>query len=326
MFARAVFPRVARRRTDCGAKRRAVRARVVSEGLERLEGRALLSLSPVSATGAKFPFTAIGKLSITFPNNRTFNGSGVMVSRFHVLTAGHNVYSSTNGGWAKSIRFTPLLDGTRAPYGSANMTYQRTYNSFINYERANPRKTSRDVNDIALLTLDRTLGDRTGWMAYGYDNNNGRFASGTIMNTAGYPSAGGYTGTKMQFSSGAIRGLSSSGRALEYLQSRITTYAGQSGSPVWLYETGTGARTIYGVHVSGTGTSTSVNFATRITQSIFNDLGRWRNEDATPTRSASVRATANQVNYAAMPDSYHGAVVLQATTRGLVEVTPRKAA
>ncbi len=292
----------------------------------------MLSLSPISAKGAKFPFTTIGKLNITFPNNKTFVGTGTMIDRFHVLTAGHVVYSAKDGGWASTIKFTPLLDGTYAPYGSAYMTYERTYDSFINYNKRNPNSTATNINDIALITLDRTLGDRTSWMSYGYDNNNGRFARGTIFNTAGYPAAGGYNGSKMEFSSGQIAGLSSNGQALQYYQSQITTYAGQSGSAVWLYKTSDGTRVIYAVHVGGNGSSTSLNFGTRITQGIFNDLGRWRNSDTVPSRRAlaataiTTSATTTHVHHAAMPASSQGAVVLQATARSLIDVTPKQRA
>jgi V8-like Glu-specific endopeptidase len=291
--------------------------------VELLEGRALLSLSPISASGAKFPFTTIGQLSITFPDGKKFFGTGTMIDRFHVLTAGHNVYSYSDGGWASSIKFTPLLDGSYAPYGSAYMTYERTYNSFISYVKSHPHATATNINDIGLITLDRTLGDRTGWMSYGYDNNNSRFAPGTIFNTAGYPAAGGYSGYKMYFSSGKIAGLSSDLRAINYYQSQITTYGGQSGSAVYLYKSSDGSRTIYGIHVGGSGAATSKNFATRITQSIYTDIGRWRGQDAAPARRAVAVASATQVQHAAMPDSSVGAVVLQATAQGLIDVTPK---
>ena len=44
-----------------------------------------------------------------------------------------------------------------------------------------------------------------------------------------------------------------------------------------------GSRTIYGIHVGGTGTSTSLNFATRITQTMFSTFQSWTSQDPLPT-------------------------------------------
>jgi V8-like Glu-specific endopeptidase len=240
-----------------------------------------MSLTPVSPT-AGYPYTAITELQATFPDHKTFVGSGVMVDRFHVLTAGHMVYSYADGGWASSILAIPDLNGTNEPYGSASMTYERTYTTWINYSKAHPGSTAPGDMDIALVTLNFDLGNLSGWMSYGYNNNNAQFAAGVIANTAGYPAVAGYSGHQMEFSSGALAGLSSDGSALEYYQSSITTYAGQSGSPVWEYFPSTGKSIVYGIHVGAYGGANSLNFATRITQSIYNTIGQWRSSDRDP--------------------------------------------
>jgi V8-like Glu-specific endopeptidase len=261
--------------------------------MEVLEGRDACSLSPISPT-AKYPFTSIVELQATFPDHRTFVGSGVLIDRFHVLTAGHVVYAYAEGGFASQIRVTPELSGNSAPFGVAYMTYERTYSTFMNYNRTHPGSTASGDYDIALITLDRTIGDRTGWMGFGCDNNNADFAPGAILNTAGYPAAGGYDGRHMEFSYGPIAGLSPDGLAINYRQSAITTFGGQSGSPVWRYTPANGASVVYGVHVGGNGTPGGMNFATRITQSIFNDLQAWRAADRTPAYTVAAPAFAAQ--------------------------------
>jgi hypothetical protein len=57
------------------------------------------------------------------------------------------------------------------------------------------------------------------------------------------------------------------------------SFGGQSGSPVYAYFPSTGQRIVYGIRVGGSGTATSENFATRITQGIFNDIGSWIKAD-----------------------------------------------
>lgn len=260
--------------------------------VESLEDRVVPSLTPVNTTA--YPYSTIVRLEITFPKE-TDVGTGVMVDRFHVLTAGHCVYDAAAGGWAKSIKVVPDQQGNNAPFGTAYSTYVRTFNTWVNYSNSHPHSTAPGDMDMGLITLNRTIGDFTSWMSYGYNNNNSFFSSGSIMNTAGYPATSGYTGKQMYFSSGAIAGLSSDGTAIQYYQSNITTYGGQSGSPVWTLINGT--RTVYGIHVGGSGLSTSLNFATRITQTIFNTLQSWRSQDAVPsTQSATIKTQTASVS------------------------------
>ena len=276
---------VDRRLSSSLTKRTGKTTRSVSPVLQTLEGRELLSLSGV-APNAGYPFTAIVELQMTFPDHKTYVGTGTMVDSFHVLTAGHVVYSYADGGFASRIIATPELYGTYRPFGTASMTYERTFTAFTSYNRTHPGQTAPGDYDIGMITLNRNIGNYTGWMAYGYDNNNADFTRGTIYDTAGYPAAGGYDGRHMEFSGGQIAGLSPNGSAIDYYQSSITTYAGQSGSPVWRANSGV----VYGVVAGGNDTPNSLNFATRITQSIFNTLQSWRASDSKPSQFAASSA------------------------------------
>jgi V8-like Glu-specific endopeptidase len=263
-------------------------------GFESLERREVLSLTAIPPN-AGYPYSAVVELQATFPDHKTYVGTGALVDSFHVLTAGHVLYSYADGGFASQILAIPDLYGNYQPYGAAHMTYERTYQTFMNFNRAHPGQTGPGDLDIGLITLDRTIGNATGWFGFGSDNNNADFAAGTIYNTAGYPAAGGYDGRHMEFSAGRIAGLSSDGSDLEYYQSQITTFGGQSGSPVWRYTPANNSSVIYAVHIAGSGAANSLNLATRITSGIFNDLQNWRNADAiprTPTQSALLPALA----------------------------------
>jgi V8-like Glu-specific endopeptidase len=253
--------------------------------LDPLEGRALLSLSGVAPT-AGFPYTAIVELQATFPDHKTYLGSAVMVDSFHALTAGHMIYSSADGGFASSVLAIPGLYGSSLPFGVAWATYERTFAAFVTYNQTHPGVTAPGDYDIGMVTLNRAVGNSTGWMSYGYDNNNADFAPGTVYNTAGYPAAGGYDGRHLEFSAGALAGLSPDGSALDFYQSSITVYAGQSGSPVWRYTPSTNTRVVYAVVAGGNGTAGGLNIATRITQPIFSALQQWRSSDVVPRTSA----------------------------------------
>jgi V8-like Glu-specific endopeptidase len=245
-------------------------------GVERLEGRVVLSLSPVAA-GSPAPFSAIVKLDITYPDGEEFVGTGAMIDSYHVLTAGHVVYSYDHGGWAASITATPELHGRAEPFGSAQSTYVRTFSTWIAYDQGHQGLTSPDAMDVGLVTLDKAIGYQTGWFTYGYNNSTGAFAPGTVFATAGYPAANGYDGRAMQYSSGGIDGLSSGGGGIMYHDPSITIYGGQSGSPMWSPSNGV----VYGVAVAD-------SFAIRITQNIANQLQAWVAGDTPPHAPARV--------------------------------------
>ena len=131
--------------------------------------------------------------------------------------------------------------------------------------------------DVGLITLDKAVGDQTGWFTYGYNNSLGAFGSGTVFNTAGYPATQGYDGLNMQYSSGRIDGLSSGGAGILFHDPSITIYGGQSGSPLWSPSNGV----LYGVAVAD-------SFAIRITPSVVNQIHAWVAGDTPPSSPTRV--------------------------------------
>ena len=289
--------------------------------VDRLEAREVLSLTLVSAT-AGYPYTTMVKLDITYPDGKKFVGSGVMVDSFHAMTAGHNLYNYADGGWASKIVVTPKLNGSTAPYGTALMTYERSYTSFTTYNKTHPDSTSTGINDIGLITLNRKIGTSSGTMSYGYDNNDASFSKGTTMNTAGYPATHGYNSLYMYSSTGTLNGLSSDKKALTYYQSQITGYKGQSGSPVWRYTASTNSRVVQGIHVGGDESSTSLNFATRITQAIFNDMESWRKSDKPPATFGTFTASTRNPIPVPLHESFGPATVSDPGLQFVAAMTP----
>jgi len=267
---------------SCPRQRSSPARRSLRPELERLEQRKVLSLTPVPANAA-YPFTAVVKVYSTFPNGTNSVGSGVLVDANHVLTAGHVVYDFSEGGYASRITVIPDLAGTSQPFGTASMIKARTSKPWQAYSKDHPKQTGHSAYDLGLITLDRDIGNETGWLMYAFDDRNAFFASGTQFATAGFPSAGGYNGQSMQFSAGPIAELSSGGDIIQYNQSSITTFEGQSGSPL----VASSNRMVYGVVIGGSGKPDSVNYAARITHTVFDRLQRWREEDGSMVPSTS---------------------------------------
>jgi len=229
-----------------------------------------------------FPWRTVCQLFITFPDGTQVTCSGALVGRsdghgFHVLTAGHCVYNSAHGGWASSVEVAAGLDGSYAPFGRAYATTGRTYTGWTDYSDAN--------HDWALLTLDRSLGTKLGWMGRITRSSSDSLYRGAL-NSAGYPGDRG-GGVQMYFDAAAGR------TANEFRHWYfIDTAGGQSGMPVWMYfpsDAGDipAGRYISTVHARG-GNASSGNSGTRLNRDKFDRLVSWTNADGVPNDRADL--------------------------------------
>ena len=145
--------------------------------------------------------------------------------------------------------------GTERYYGTANAV---TYNYFTgytddsNWQLAGGEWQPQSLdNDMAIITLDRSIGDFTGWFDYKYDANNSYY-QGLNVNSAGYPSdlANNWFWNDNQTADvdlyhvyGPITEVHQ-----QTLRYELDSAGGQSGSPVWTYNSNTEQRHIVGVH------------------------------------------------------------------------------
>lgn len=199
-----------------------------------------------------YPWRTVTKLFVTFPKSNSPSGcSGTLIAAQYVLTAGHCVYNKASGGYAKKIEVIPGLSGTYKPYGSAYAKKIRAYTAWTSSQNSN--------YDFALITLDRPIGNSTGWLGYTTYSS----VNGITGNIAGYPGDKG--GTYLYYHSGRIS--SSTSYRLYY---QIDTYGGQSGSGIY-YIDSQNNRYIFGVHTTGvTPSSPSYNSGTRIDAEKYN--------------------------------------------------------
>ena len=216
------------------------------------------------------PHSHAVKLEMTFPNGAQYIGSGIMQSSFHVLTAGHCIYSASDGGWATSIRVSPAQDDVDAAsgdngrwYGTANATNLRSYTGWTS--------TATPDWDWGLITLDRTVGNNTGWAGAQWTSSNSVF-NGMPIETRGYPGEL-QNGTHMYHVDGPA--TNATDLRINYL---MDTTGGQSGSGI-IRDDGNN-RTVGVVAYAGT----STNFGPRMTEGRFNDLyNNWIPGDSAPT-------------------------------------------
>lgn len=234
-------------RGPLGSESRA-RAGSSQESVIGADGRILINNTTT------YPWRAQAKLYITFPNGRISVCSGTLIQAKYLLTAGHCVHNKAYGGWYKKIEVVPGLNGTYKPYGSAFATYARTYTGWISSQSPN--------SDMALVTLDRSIGNTTGWLGYKYYST----INGVTGNIAGYPGDKG--GLKLYYHSGPI--ASSTAQRVSY---SIDTYGGQSGSGV--YRITDGKRYVFAVHTNGTTASVTTNSGTRLDSAKVSNITSW---------------------------------------------------
>jgi glutamyl endopeptidase len=204
-----------------------------------------------------YPLTAVCKLFMTFQDGSKFIGSGALISPKHVLTAGHCVFGSDHGGWVKSIEVVPGMDGRRAPFGSAWATQMRCYRAWVEQE-------DRD-HDFALITLDREIGQETGWFGYATFTN----VVGLTGHISGYP--GDLDDGMVQYA-----GYGPIDDATDYqVLYRIDTYGGQSGSGVYEIDAD-GSPYIFAVHTWG---AAQINGGTRLNRAKFDSIEAWMQAD-----------------------------------------------
>jgi V8-like Glu-specific endopeptidase len=233
-------------------------------------------LQQVSAANA-FPLSAVVHLVMTFPDGQTRIGSGAVVDRFHVLTAGHVVYQSHHGGWVKTVNVYAGQTGSTVPFKVAHGTYFRTFNSFVaDDQKSKEGEHAPGDGDIGMITLDRTLGDETGWFGIGY-NDDSDF-KGWSATKAGYPGTP-YSGNDMYIEQGPILGAHpGTSPAFGYFDwdtRTMTSIGGESGSG--LYDSGN--KVIYAVLDAG---STDRGYAEPITKAVFDEIQNWIAADGQP--------------------------------------------
>lgn len=234
-------------RGPLGSESRAMRGSS-QESVIGPDGRILITATTT------YPWRAQAKLLVTFANGKTAGCSGTLIQAKYLLTAGHCVHNKDYGGWYTKIEVVPGLNGTYKPYGSAFATYARTYQGWIKSQNSN--------YDMALVTLDKSIGNTTGWLGYKYYST----INGVTGNIAGYPGDKG--GLKLYYHSGPI--ASSTAQRVSY---SIDTYGGQSGSAV--YRITDGKRYVFAVHTNGTGGSVTTNSGTRLDSAKVGNITSW---------------------------------------------------
>jgi hypothetical protein len=143
------------------------------------------------------------------------NVTGVLIDPYHVLTAGHTVTLDPGFG---ATKFYPGYGQGDSPYGFA---YPVCIYLQTNYSISS-------ASDYAVIKLDRPIGSLTGWVGYGYNNDNAFYTNNNIFFNPSYPSANLFNGELLYNWKGKPDYITG-----EYVYSFRTGFVGMSGSPLF---------------------------------------------------------------------------------------------
>lgn len=280
-----------------------------------------VQITPV-ATGS---YRAVVEIEVVWPDGTSSRGSGAMIGRNDVLTAGHAVYSAQHGGYAKDIYVFPGRDGLGTPYGFAMGTAAKTTPEWEAFGGFGNELAF--ANDVGVITLDRNVGDLVGWYNYRSGGSAGQYTGAQVVSV-------GYPGDKPYATQWSVAGQvdESTGTALNFT-SGLDIFNGQSGSPVFA----AGSTTILAV-VSNESNDGKRNQAVRISDSFAATIAAFTAGDAPENYwpistgdAGNTRATAKQIY---LPLGANGVVGqssdpadwfrFDATTDGLVTLSLRK--
>ena len=175
----------------------------------------------------KFPYSTIASLTmISSTSSSKYNGNGVFVGPFHILTSRKNIIDRSSKPYSK-ILVAAGLRSQQALFGIAEVIAIRTFDTYDD----NP-----DL-DLALLIIDKPLGKATGWMGM-YAFKEDIDLSKLLVCCAGYH---GMLNT-MYYEYGKVR---ANGEILEH---NLYMENGSIGSPIW-FKNSSNECLIVGIHI-----------------------------------------------------------------------------
>lgn len=203
----------------------------------------------------KVPWRRLCALRIEMKTGAVYRGTGFLIGKRTVATAGHCVYMHSQGGWAKRIEVIPGMNGSAKPFGSTLATSFCSVTGWV--------KNKKPASDYGCIVLPKGALGGHNIGSFGFASlSTPELLSRTAV-LAGYP--GDKPFAELWGMSRKIKAATP--RQLIY---DIDTVGGQSGAPVYVMHNG--QRRVVGIHNYGASTG---NSATRITPAVFKNLKKW---------------------------------------------------
>lgn len=227
------------------------------------------------ADTTKEPYKNVGLLRMTFPNNKTYIGTGTIIAKgeeknsLFILTCAHNLYDLSDGGEVTKVEFLRGFNDPTKPFASIEAEswhYPSGYPSVaISKVDENQLLKSKDVKveteislDYGIVKLKSLVNSEDGFPVMVVKTKEDLENLDVQIN--GY----GYFGKKMSHVAGPIKQVGDT-----YLRYPLSTKKGASGSSI-VKENG---KEIVGIHTRAY--SEEFNQGVRITESVKNEVLGW---------------------------------------------------
>lgn len=188
--------------------------------------------------------------------------TGFMLSRDVLVTAGHCVH--WGGSWVTSYTVTPGRTGNTKPFGTCSGGIADVWTTW-NWINGYPSD-----HDYGLVKLTCDIGYSTGWFGHWYNANE------NLVNQYFYVE--GYPGDK-PYGTMWWDGDSTYSQTANKLWYNIDTFGGQSGSPVYRYNSVTpglcSGWCVTGIHTNGVAGSNPANSGTRFRPDVMSFINYW---------------------------------------------------
>jgi V8-like Glu-specific endopeptidase len=188
-----------------------------------------------------------GQLSMDFNGSR-YSGTGTLISPWHVLTAGHNLYDPNEKVWAKDVKFYPGRNGKTILGVSAPVSVVRLG---VSFKWGQGDRTW----DMGIIELETDVGNKVGWNGLLAGNDNFIKSLPSIC-VAGYPGDKKPKNT-MWMGTGDITDVKE--KQFSY---KLSTNSGQSGSNPFIKSS---HGNFYSLGIHSYGQKDVANTATRLT-------------------------------------------------------------
>jgi len=234
----------------------------------------------------EYPWCMICYLELKFPDGATGIGTGWLIGKNKVMTAGHCVFNQLHGGWADSIKVIPgnsvenpeLGRSDFAPYGEFEAVVMQTTEEWVS-----------DTNitfDVGVIHIDKPIADELGNFGIQISNDGSDLVT-KYVRVAGYPLRQHPRNEDDTMSTRTVGGQmwTNSDVVVDVQDGRIKyqldTTGGQSGAPVVLLDDTSQGPVAVGIHNYGFNPNDAYqeNKATLINAAIWTYIEGWLQEN-----------------------------------------------